>query len=147
MLMPKFWVRSEIIRCTKLDNSSSKAVRALLECLVYSVVLAIGFHSKLIKWLLPPYYDDAQVLGSIGNQLVYEIGHFKFKGSLLRIGVVGVFRSSSDWISLKTQQMTPPTILWWCQSFGLDRKSIGVWNWTLQVQRQFVPNWSGWCIP
>ncbi|KAL6284651.1 hypothetical protein ACE6H2_015580 [Prunus campanulata] len=44
--MPKFWARSEINRCTKLDNSSSKTVRASLEWLVYFVVLAIGFHSK-----------------------------------------------------------------------------------------------------
>ncbi|KAL6284649.1 hypothetical protein ACE6H2_015578 [Prunus campanulata] len=49
MMMPKFWARSEINRCPKLDNSSSKAVRAILEWLVYFVVLAIGFHSKLTK--------------------------------------------------------------------------------------------------
>ncbi|KAL6284636.1 hypothetical protein ACE6H2_015565 [Prunus campanulata] len=68
MMMPKFWARSEINRCTKLDTSSSKAVCSELEWLVYSVVLAIGFHSKLTTGLLPPYYDDARVLGSIGNQ-------------------------------------------------------------------------------
>ncbi|KAL6284650.1 hypothetical protein ACE6H2_015579 [Prunus campanulata] len=55
MMMHKFWARSEINRCTKFDNSSSKAVRALLEWLVYFVVLAIGFHSKLTKRLLPTY--------------------------------------------------------------------------------------------
>ncbi|KAL6286425.1 hypothetical protein ACE6H2_010815 [Prunus campanulata] len=49
MMMPKFWARSEINRCTKLDNSSSKAVLALLEWLVHFIVLAIGFHSKLTK--------------------------------------------------------------------------------------------------
>ncbi|KAL6286422.1 hypothetical protein ACE6H2_010812 [Prunus campanulata] len=68
MMMPKFWARSEINRCTKLDTSSSKAVCSELDWLVYSIVLAIGFHSKLTTKLLPPYYDDAQVLGSIGNQ-------------------------------------------------------------------------------
>ncbi|KAL6284654.1 hypothetical protein ACE6H2_015583 [Prunus campanulata] len=67
MMMPKFWSRSEINRCTKLDTSSSKAVCSELELLVYSVVLAIGFHSKHTKRLLPTYYDDAQVLGSIRN--------------------------------------------------------------------------------
>ncbi|KAL6286416.1 hypothetical protein ACE6H2_010806 [Prunus campanulata] len=49
MVMPKFWARSEINRCTKLDTSSSKAVCSELEWLVYSVVLAVGFHSKLTK--------------------------------------------------------------------------------------------------
>ncbi|KAL6284655.1 hypothetical protein ACE6H2_015584 [Prunus campanulata] len=49
MMMPKFWVRSKINRCKKLDNSSSKAARSLLEWLVYSEVLTIGFHSKLTK--------------------------------------------------------------------------------------------------
>jgi hypothetical protein len=38
----------------------------------------IGFHSKHTKRLLPPYYDVAQVFGSIRNQLVEEMGHFKF---------------------------------------------------------------------
>ena len=47
--------------------------------------------------------------------------------------VVGALRSSSDWISLKTQRMTPPTILRCCQSFGLDPKSIGQRNWTFLV--------------
>ncbi|KAL6284653.1 hypothetical protein ACE6H2_015582 [Prunus campanulata] len=47
MMMPKFWARSEINRCTKFDTSSSKALCSELEWLVYSVVLAIGFHPKL----------------------------------------------------------------------------------------------------
>ena len=47
MMMTKFWARSEIHRCKKLDNSSSKAVRSELEWLLYCIVLAIGFHSKL----------------------------------------------------------------------------------------------------
>ncbi|KAL6289178.1 hypothetical protein ACE6H2_006688 [Prunus campanulata] len=68
MMMLKFGARSEINRCTKLDTSSSKAVCSELEWLVYSLVLGIGFHSKLTKLLPPPFYDDAQVLGSIGNQ-------------------------------------------------------------------------------
>ena len=61
--------------------------------------------------ILPPNYDVAQVLGSIRNKLEYVIGQFKFNGSSFLIGVVGVFHTSSDWISLKTHQMTPPTIL------------------------------------
>ncbi|KAL6286426.1 hypothetical protein ACE6H2_010816 [Prunus campanulata] len=68
MMMPKFWARSEINRCTKLDTASSKPICSKLEWFVYSVVLAIRFHSKLTKLLLPTYYDDSQVLGSIGNQ-------------------------------------------------------------------------------
>ncbi|PQQ00596.1 hypothetical protein Pyn_05429 [Prunus yedoensis var. nudiflora] len=52
-------------RGKKLDNSSSKAVRSKLDWFVYCRVLAIGFHSKLTKCLLPPYCDVAQVLGSI----------------------------------------------------------------------------------
>ncbi|KAL6269630.1 hypothetical protein ACE6H2_026541 [Prunus campanulata] len=56
MMLPKFWARSEIHRCKKLDNSSSYSV-----CVVN--------------------------------------------------GVVGVLCSSSDWISLKTHRMTPPTLL------------------------------------
>ena len=42
------------------------------------IVLKIGFHLKLMKWLLPPYYGVAKVLGLIWNQLVKEIGHFRF---------------------------------------------------------------------
>ncbi|KAL6276893.1 hypothetical protein ACE6H2_020494 [Prunus campanulata] len=56
MMLPKFWNRSEINRCKKLDNSSSHPVRSLR-------------------------------------------------------GVVGVLLSSSHWISLQTQYMTPPTLL------------------------------------
>ena len=48
-------------------------------------------------------------------------------------GVVGGLHISSDWISLKTHQMTPPTILRGCPSIGFDPKSIGQRNWTLQV--------------
>jgi hypothetical protein len=49
-------------------------------------------------------------------------------------GVVGALCSSSGWISLKTHRMTPPNILWCCQSFALDPKSIGQRNWTVQVR-------------
>ena len=46
-------------------------------------------------------------------------------------GVIGALHSSSDWISLKTHRMIPPTILWSCQNFGPDPKSNGGRNWTL----------------
>ena len=49
-----------------------------MEWLVHCIVLKIGFHSILTKELLPPCYDVAQVLGPIRNQLVNELGHFKF---------------------------------------------------------------------
>ena len=46
-------------------------------------------------------------------------------------GVVDVLHSSSDWISLKTHRMTPPTILQCNQSFGLDVKSY--WSMKLEI--------------
>ena len=46
-------------------------------------------------------------------------------------GVVGGLHSSSDWISFKTHQKTPPIILWGCPRFGLDPKSIVQRNGTL----------------
>ncbi|KAL6272408.1 hypothetical protein ACE6H2_023100 [Prunus campanulata] len=61
MMLPKFWSQSETNRGKKLDNSSSQVVISELEWLVYCVVLAVGFHSKLNKCLLPTYYDEAQV--------------------------------------------------------------------------------------
>ena len=48
--------------------------------------------------------------------------------------MVGVLHCSIDWIRLKTHQMTPPTILRCCPSFGLNLKSIGQRNWTLEVR-------------
>ena len=84
------------------------------------LVLAIRFRSKLIKWLLPQHYDAPQVLDLIWYQLVHEIGQFRFVRRSLLNGVVGVLHSSRDWISLKTHQMTPPTILRYSPSFGLN---------------------------
>ncbi|CAL8112240.1 unnamed protein product [Prunus armeniaca] len=79
-----------------------------MEWLVYSIVLAIGFHSKPTKSLVPPYYVVPEVLDSIRYRLVHEIGLF----------------SVCHCISLKTNQITPPT-----------------------VRRKFVLKWSGCCIP
>ena len=53
-------------------------------------------------------------------------------------GVVGGLHSSSDWTSLKTNQMTSSAILWCCLSFGFDPKSIGTINGPLQVRTKFV---------
>ncbi|CAL8112242.1 unnamed protein product [Prunus armeniaca] len=40
-----------------------------MEWLVYSIVLAIGFHSKPTKSLVPPYYVVPEVLDSIRYRL------------------------------------------------------------------------------
>ena len=93
----------------------------------------------------PPILCCSQVLDSIRYRFVHGIGQFRFVGSSFLNGVVGVFYSSRHWISLKTNQMTPPTILWCSPSFGLNPISIGPWNRTIQVRRQFVLKWSGWC--
>ncbi|CAL2239457.1 unnamed protein product [Prunus armeniaca] len=45
-----------------------------MEWLVVCIVLAIGFHSKPTKRLLPQYYDVPQVLDSIRYRMVHEIG-------------------------------------------------------------------------
>ena len=55
-----------------------------MEWLVHCIVLVIEFSSKLIEWLLPSYSVVSQVFGSIRNQLVKEIGHFKFVRSSFR---------------------------------------------------------------
>ncbi|CAL2230217.1 unnamed protein product [Prunus armeniaca] len=62
----------------ELENSGSYEVRYETEWLVYCTVLPIGFHSKLTKLVLPPYYDVPQVSYSIRYRLVLEIGQFKF---------------------------------------------------------------------
>ena len=131
---------------TKFDKSGSYEVRSEIEWLLYCMVLEIGFHSKPTKWLLPQYYDVPHVLCSIWYRLVHEIGQFRFVWTMFLNGVVGVLYSSRDWISLKTHQMTPPTILWCSPSFGLNPISIGAWNRTIQVRTMFVLEWIGRCI-
>ena len=145
-MFPKFWTQSDIDWSSKLCNSVSYEVRSEMEWLVYCIDLGIGFHSKPTKWFLPQYYDVAQVLDSIRYLLVLEIGQFRFVRSSFWNGVVGVLFCSRDWISLKTHQMTPPTILWCSPSFGLNPISIGPWNRTIEVRTKFVLKWSGWCI-
>ena len=49
MMFPKFWTQSDIDWSMKLDNSGLYEVRSEMEWLVYCVVLAIGFHSKVTK--------------------------------------------------------------------------------------------------
>ncbi|CAL2230199.1 unnamed protein product [Prunus armeniaca] len=61
MMFPKFWTQSDIDWSVKLDDSCSCDVRSEMVCLVYCIVLSIGFHSKHTKCLLPPYYDVPQV--------------------------------------------------------------------------------------
>ena len=138
LMFPKFWTQSDIDWSMKLDNSGSYEILYEIEWLVYCIVSPIGFHSKLTKWLLPLYYDVPQVLDSIRYQLVHEIRQFTFVRSSFWILVVVVLHSSRDWISLKTHQMTPPTILWHSPRFGLYPISIGHWNRTIHVHKKFV---------
>ena len=49
MMFPKFLTRSDIDWSMKSDNSGSYEVRDETEWLVYCMVLAVGFHSKLTK--------------------------------------------------------------------------------------------------
>ena len=146
MMFPKFLTQSNIDWSMKSDNSDSYEVRFEIEWLMYCIVLAIGFHSKLSKWLLPRYYGVPQVVDSIRYRLFHEIGQFRFVWTVFWNGVVGVLYSSRDWISLKIHQMNPPTILWWSPSFGHNPISIGPCNRTIQVRTKFVLKWSGWCI-
>ena len=104
-----------------------------MEWLVHCLVLVIWLPSKHTEGLLSRYYDVGQVLVSIQNQFGKEIGHFMFVRSSFRKWS-GALHSSSCWISLKTHQMTPLTILCCCQSFRLDPKLIGQRNGTLQVR-------------
>ena len=145
-MFPKFWTQSDIDWSMKLDNSGSYEVRSEMEWLGYCRVLEIGFHLKLAKWLLPPYYVVPQVLDSIRHRLVHEIGQFKFGRSSFWNGVVGVLHSFGNWIFLKTHQMTPPTILWCSPSFGLNPISIGPRNLKIQIRTKFIMKWSSQCI-
>ena len=106
MMFHWFWTQSDNDWSLKSNNSGSYEVRSEMKwMMVYCIALAIGFHSKPTKWLLPPYYDVPQVLDSIRYRLVHEIGQFKFVGSSFWNWVVGVSHSSIDWISLKTHQV------------------------------------------
>ena len=121
-------------------------VRSEMQWLVYCIVLGIGFHSKPAKWLLPQYYDVPNVLDSSRYQLVHEIWQFSFVGNSSWNGVVRQLYSSRDCISLKTNQMTPPRILWCSPSFRLNPMSIGPLNRKFLVRTKFVLKWSGWFI-
>ncbi|CAL8089665.1 unnamed protein product [Prunus armeniaca] len=83
MMFPKFRTQSDIDWSVKLDHSGSYEVRSEMEWLVYCLVLSIGFHSKVTKRLLPPYYDVPQVSDSVRYRLVREIGPFRFVRSSL----------------------------------------------------------------
>ncbi|CAL8168485.1 unnamed protein product [Prunus armeniaca] len=78
---------------------------------------------------------------SIGtsSRTIQVRGKFVLKGG-------GVLHSFSDWISLQTNQMTPPTILCCSPSFGLNPISTGPRNRTIQVRSKFVQKWRSWCI-
>ncbi|WP_216089054.1 hypothetical protein, partial [Shigella flexneri] len=62
MMFPKLCTQSDIDWSTKFENSGWYEVRSLMGWLVYCIVLAIEFRSKLTKSLLTPYYDVPQVL-------------------------------------------------------------------------------------
>ncbi|CAL8116896.1 unnamed protein product [Prunus armeniaca] len=49
MVFPKFWTQSDIDWFIKSYNSGSYEIRSEMEWLVYCIVLAIGFQSKLTK--------------------------------------------------------------------------------------------------
>ena len=147
MKFPTFWIQSDIDWSRKLDNSSLFDIHSKMEWLLCCMVLEIGFHSKPTRWILPLYYYVPQVLDSIRYQLVHEIGQFRFVRSSLWNGVVGLLHSFSQWISLKTQQATPPAIVWCSPNFRLNSISIDPRNWTIDVCTKFVLKWSGWCIP
>ncbi|CAL8089711.1 unnamed protein product [Prunus armeniaca] len=83
MMFPKFWTQSDIDWSVKLHDSSSYDVRYEMECLVYCIVLSIGFRSKHTELLRPPYYDVPKVLDSTRYRLVREIGQFRFVQSSL----------------------------------------------------------------
>ena len=78
MILPKFWLDSKSVGQRNWTHQVHTKFVSYMEWLEYCRVLVIGFHSKVTKWLLPPYYDVAQVLAWIRTQLVEEIGHFKF---------------------------------------------------------------------
>ena len=146
MVFPKFWTQSDIYCSLKSDDSGSYEVCSEMGWLVYCIVLEIGFHSKNPKWLFPQYYDFPQVLDSIWYRLVHEIWQFRFVRSSFWNRVVGKLYSSRDWISHKTHQMTPPTMLRCSISFGLSQISIGPCNRPIQVRANCILKWSGWCI-
>ncbi|CAL2256463.1 unnamed protein product [Prunus armeniaca] len=110
-MFPKFFTQSGIDWSMKLDNSASYEVRSEMEWLMYCTLLDIGIHSKSEKSLLSPCYDAPQVLDIIQHGLVHETRQFRFLQSSFFNGVVGVLHSFSNWIALKTHQMTPPTTL------------------------------------
>ncbi|CAL8112254.1 unnamed protein product [Prunus armeniaca] len=113
-----------------------------MEWLVYCIVLAIGFHSKPTKSLLPPYYVVPQVLDSIRYRLVHEIGLFRFIGSSFRNGVVGVLHSFSHWISLKTNHiMLFPKF--WTQS-DIDWSMKSDYSGSLGIRSEM--QWLVYCI-
>ena len=107
MMFPKFWTQSDIDWSMKLDNSSLYEVRSEMEWLVYYVVLEIGFHqnppndSSHYIMMFPKFWTQSDIDWSmkLDNSCSYEV----------RYEIV--LHSSRDWISLKTHQMTPSTIL------------------------------------
>jgi len=112
--------------------------------LVHSIVLLVGFSSKPKKWLLPhvmmlPKFQARSEINwskKLDTSSSYEVRTVQ--------GVVGAFRCSICWISPKTHQMTSPTILWCCPSFGLHPKSIGQRNGTLKVPTKFIQYMVWW---
>ena len=158
-MIPKFRIQSNIDWSMKLDNSGSYEVRFEMEWLVYCIVLGIVFHSKLTKWPLPQHYDVPQVLDSIRYWLVHEIGQFRFVRSSFWNRVVGVLHSFCHWISLKSHQMPPHTILSCSPSFGQFRfVQNSLWNGVLGVlhscrdwislkNNQMTPPTVLWCSP
>ena len=67
------------------------------------MVLLIEFHTKFTNCNIPSYYDVTQVLGSIRNQLVKEMGHFKFVQISYPSLSGGILHSSSDFHSKLTK--------------------------------------------
>ncbi|CAL8153563.1 unnamed protein product [Prunus armeniaca] len=117
MMFPKFWTQSDIDWSMKLDNSGSYDVRSEMEWLVYCIVLATGFTSKLTNCLLRHYYDVPQ----------FQPLDFTQNSP----------NDSSHNVMMLTMFWTQSDIDW---SMKLDNSS------SYEVHTKFVLKWGGWCI-
>ena len=112
MILPKFWVRSEINWSKKWDTLSSyevSAINGVVEGLHSSSDwISLKTHqmtSPTILYYCPSFKLDPK---SIGQKKMDSLSSYEV---CTVNGLVGGLHNSTDWISLKTHQMTPPTIL------------------------------------
>ncbi|CAL2230215.1 unnamed protein product [Prunus armeniaca] len=140
MMLPKFWTQSDIDWSVKLDNSGPYAIRSGMEWLVYSIVLSIGFHSKLTKLLLPLYCDVPQVSDSIRYRLVHGIVQFSFGLNPISIGPRNWTIEPLDFTQNSPNYSSLYIVMF--PKFGLNTIPIGPRNWTIHVRMKFVLKWS-----